>query len=125
MKKLLTLLAFAAFAVGCRAQLPSTSPKANLTWPLPSGCTSSSPCLFAISRIQATSATCPPTTGTAYTLLVTTESQATSYVDSTVKPGLSYCFIAQTQQGNGISVPSNAVFLQIPQGPFAPTLTAN
>lgn len=118
--KLFALLPF-VLALGCHAQIPaSPAPSVSLTWTAPTTCTAAQPCVYAISR-AITTGTCPPTTGTAYTVAGTSTSQATSYVDMAPPQG-SVCYIAQTQQGAMTSVPSNSVLVAVPSVPTAPNL---
>lgn len=121
MKKLFALLPF-VLALGCHAQIPaSPAPSVSLTWTAPTTCTAAQPCVYAISR-AITTGTCPPTTGTAYTVAGTSTSQATAYTDTVPPQGATVCYIAQTQQGTLTSAPSNSVTIVVPALPTAPAL---
>lgn len=124
-----TAVILAAALAGCRAQQPVTTWQVNVTWTAPAACTISSPCTFPVSRAAVASATasCPATTGTTYTLVGTSASQASAFVDTTVAPGAFYCYIAQTQQAGATgdpSLPSNVVTVPLNPGvPTAPVAT--
>jgi hypothetical protein len=125
MKKLFVVaIVCVAITAGCHAQIPPTSPKASLTVSnVDPSCTTAKPCVFAISRATiASGTTCPATNGTAYALVATTGDNVTTYLDASVTPGTSYCWIAQTQQSPQTSAPSTAVFLAVPNGLLAPGL---
>lgn len=118
------LLPLLAISAGCKAQVPPSTPlKVALTWTAPSACTTAAPCVFAISRATIASGTCPATTGTAYALIGTSTSNATTYTDATASAGDINCYIAQTQQGTPVltSVPSNTASVTVPALPAAPS----
>jgi hypothetical protein len=124
MKTLFAVLAL-SLTVGCHAQLPaSPAPAVSLSWTAPATCTTALPCTYAISRATTTTGSCPATTGTLYTLVGTSASQATTLVDTAPPPGTTSCYIAQTQQASLVSTPSNSVLIAIPALPTAPALNA-
>lgn len=121
-------------SVGCsQAQVAPTSYEVSLTWTAPSasgtwgGCTTASPCTYAISRIVLTAGTtsCPAanTTTPNYTPLdSSTPTSGTTYVDTGVS-GETVCYIAQTEQGTAVSNPSNTAGpFAVPASPLAPSL---
>ena len=126
---------FAVFAflgwlsIGCsQAQVAPTSFQANLSWTAPSGCTTG--CTYVASRITLASGTtsCPAANVATpnYTPLNSASpATGTTFTDATAA-GLTVCYIAQTEQGGAVSVPSNVVGpLVVPAGPLAPTLSGN
>ena len=79
-------------------------PSVSLTWTASPSCVTSS-CGYVVYRAAATSATCPPASGTAYTALNQSKPvTATSYKDS--KPPASVCYTAKTVIGTQTSVAS-------------------
>lgn len=125
------ILVFSVVA-GCHAQMPLTSAHVNLTWAVPAasgswaGCTTASPCTYVLSRamLAFSTAACPATTGTAYAPINTSApATGTSYSDGTAQE-LTVRYIAQTEQGNLVSVPSNSAgpFI-VPPNPGAPTIS--
>lgn len=136
MKRLLILTLAVITGCAAHAQIPPTAPPSvALTWQASTSCTAAAPCVYAISRATVTSGTnCPATSGTAYALVGTSTSNATTLTDSNVTPG-SYCYIAQTEQGTGssqqVSAPSSPsnngtalVVVGPPLAPGAPNATA-
>jgi hypothetical protein len=127
-KKIAISIVALASAIGCHGQLPpSPPPTAVLTWTASPSCTSSAPCVYVISRATVTGSTCPATTGTAYTLVITTPANALTAVDGTVPTGTLNCWIAQAQTQTTpvlTSVPSGAsnggVPFALPALPLAP-----
>lgn len=121
MKKIFAAFVFLALTVGCHAQVPQTTWEVNVTWTAPSVCSTASPCIFVVSRAAPVAGTCPVNTGTTYAQVGSSASQASSLTDTTVSPGQSYCYVAQTQQAGGTglpSAPSNVV--PVPTNPPAP-----
>ena len=130
-----TLLVFLVASIGCHGQIPPTAPKVvQLSWNAPTansgwaGCTTALPCTYAVSRVLQVGSSCPATTGTTYGLLASGIA-TTTYTDSTASPGLTYCYIAQTQQSDGktppgtlTSQPSNTTSISLPGIPLAPSL---
>ncbi len=120
MKRLFLLLPFfALIAAGCRAQLPSTVWTVNVAATAPANCTATHPCTLAISSAQVAGSSCPALGG--YVQVCTIASNGTSCTDSTVKSGQNYCYIAQTIQDGGTSLPSPvSAPVAVPQVPTAP-----
>lgn len=117
--------AIVLFAVsGCHAgaQITPTSYEVNLSWSAPAACTAAAPCTYGVSRTPEVSGACPATTGTTYALVGTSASQATTFTDTTVAGGTTYCYIAQTEQAGAVSQPSNTAIIVVPPTPLAPTL---
>ena len=131
MKRVLSLLAFfplLAVSAGCQVPAPSKGANVNLTWTAPAagsnwaGCTTSSPCLYAVYRAAGT--TCPATTSTAWTEITTpaTRPSGTTYQDTTAS-GLTACYNVETVQASQNSAPSNTAGpLAVPGVPLAPAL---
>lgn len=134
MKRLAFSIFIAVLLAGCaHGQIPPTTWQATVTWQLPApttgwgGCIASDTCVFGVSRVAiATGAQCPAATGTTYALVGTSTSQAVSFVDPSVNPGQSYCYIVQTQQvippatQPATSAPSNTASVAIPPNPGVP-----
>jgi hypothetical protein len=70
---------------------PATPSSATVPWTLPSNCTAATTCQFQVYRITGV---CPATLAgsTGWTLIATTASQATSYVDTAVTGGTTYSY---------------------------------
>ena len=110
------ILALALIAGCAHSQVPPTVHSVTITITAPvTGAT------YVISR--ATGASCPATTGTAYTPLnQSAPISGTSYVDSAASG--SVCYIAQTVQGGAVSGPSNVAGpFVVPANPTAPVIT--
>lgn len=123
MKYLFSMLAL-VISIGCHAQIPPTNHTVSLIWTAATTCGTGQPaCTYVISRAPATGTTCPATTGTTYTQLnQASPTTGTTYTDTTAS-GLSVCYIAQTLQSGGVSVPSNTAGPTTVQGnPTAPSL---
>lgn len=128
MKRSIGILALMMLAViGMQAQTvtlpPASTYGAVITWPLPSVCTTATPCTFQGYQIVGT---CPTTITdtTGWTALTLTGTQATT-VSSGVEPsGTTQSFVVETVQGsNGHSGPSNCISLLIPNPPPAPVIS--
>lgn len=131
LKKIAILAAAFVMAItvfGCHAQVPPTNHTVTLTWTAPTtGCSSGTPCSYVLSRATiAAGGTCPTTSGTSYTPLnQSSPSTSTTYSDTTAS-GLVVCYIAQTEQGTAVSVPSNVAGpFTVPANPVAPALSGN
>jgi hypothetical protein len=123
MKKICFVIASVFFIVGCHGQVPPTNHTVTLTWQAPAtGCTTSAPCTYVLSRATVSGTTCPGTSGTTYTPLNQSNPvSALTYTDSTAS-GLTVCYIAQTMQGGAVSIPSNSALVTVPSNPLAPAL---
>lgn len=123
-------LVMLVLGTGCHAQVTPTSTVVVLTWNAPvasgswTGCTTSAPCTYVISRAIITASTCPSTTGTSYTPLnQTAPTSALTFTDNTIA-GQTACYIAQTMQGGLTSTPSNVAGpFVVPANPVAPAIT--
>ena len=121
-----TLLILLA-ALGCHAQVATTTPAVSLTWTAPTtGCTTAAPCSYIISRATvATAATaCPSNTGTAYAALnQATPVSALTYTDTAPPANGFVCYIAQADNGfiGSPSAPSNSgAAVAVPSTPGIP-----
>jgi len=108
---------FLACAALSFAQSPpvATSYAVVISGTLPSVCTAAAPCTFGVSRA---SGAC--TGSQTFTYLGSGVSQAGTYTDSSVVPGTTYCYFAQTIQGTVNSIPSSNVQVIVPPGLAAP-----
>lgn len=134
MKKLIVaLLGIVVAGVGCHGQVPPTNHVVNLSWKAAqasgswTGCVSSAPCSYIVSRATLAVGTtfCPTPSVTApnYTPLNDkTPTSALTYSDPSVS-GLTVCYVVQTQQGTAISSPSDPTsVLVVPPNPLAPVI---
>lgn len=124
------VLAVAA-AVGCHGQLPpATQHSVTLTWSAPvgtftwGGCTTASPCVYAVYRCAGTASACGTLSSTAWAEVTTaaTRPSGVSYQDLTVSGGTTYSYAVETVQGNENSGPSNVTTATVPQTPVAPAI---
>ena len=131
MKYTLATLALLITAVGCHAQIPPASTqKVVLTWSAPQavpngwqGCTTASPCVYAVYRAITTGSNCP-VTGSAQLGEITPPAarpSALTFTDTSAS-GLDVCYSVETVQGSLNSGPSNTVNLNVPGVPGAPQL---
>lgn len=132
MRKLIGIVfGLITIAAGCHAQVPPpVTPNAILTWSAPqaipngwTGCTTASPCVYAVYRSITTGTTCPATGSTQWSELTTpsTRTSALTFTDATAS-GLDVCYNVETVQGALSSGPSNSVDLNVPGSPGAPQL---
>lgn len=121
LKRLAILFALGMLAGAAFGQISQSSYEVNLTWTAPSVCTTAAPCTFPISRTTITAGATCPTTGSSYALVGTSASQATTFSDTTVAAGTSYCYVAQTTQAGATSAPSAPFSIAVPTLPVAPS----
>lgn len=125
MKKFLIPALLAIATVGCHGQIPPpTTHVVNLTITAPAGCTTSSPCTYAIYRCSASASACADTTNTAWAEITNSANRisGTSYTDSSAS-GLTAYYAALTYQGASHSGASNVVGpLSVPPSPLAPVV---
>lgn len=128
MKKFLFPALLALVAAGCHGQIPPpTTHVVNLTITAPAGCTSSSPCTYAIYRCSASATACADTTNTAWAEITNSANRisGTSYTDSSAA-GLTAFYAAAAYQGAGHSGASNIVGpFVVPASPLAPIVNGS
>lgn len=129
MKKIFLFVVFAGllvFGSSAESQITQTSFQVNLSWTVPaaspgwSGCSTSAPCTFLVSKTPVTGTTCP-LTASSYSSVGVSAPQATAYVDSSVTSGTSYCYVVQTQQASAVSGSSAPAFVVVPGTPGVPS----
>lgn len=123
---------FVASTIGCHAQVPPTQTAVGLSYSAPTAnplgpCAAPNPCTYILSRITVTTGTtaCPAANNTTpnYTPLnAASQTSALTYTD-TSSSALTVCYVAQAEQGGGISVASNTAGpFVVGASPGAPTL---
>lgn len=121
MRRIGLILAVLLLSGLAQAQITQSAFQVNLTWTAPSACTSAVPCTTPISRTTIAAGASCPTTGSSYSLLGTSASQATTFSDTTVSAGTTYCYIAQTTQAGATGPPSAPFSVAVPTLPAAPS----
>lgn len=134
MRKLIGMfigLSLLSVSAGCHAQIPPASTKnVVLTWAAPQavtggwpGCTTASPCVYAVYRAIATGTTCPATGSVQWSEITAsaTRPSALTFTDTSAA-GLDVCYAVETVQGAQNSGPSNTINLSVPGVPGAPQL---
>jgi hypothetical protein len=119
-------------STGCHAQVPPTQTAVGLSYTAPTSnplgpCAAPNPCTYILSRITVTTGTttCPAANNATpnYTPLnASSPTSALTYTD-TSSSALTVCYVAQAEQGGGISVASNTAGpFVVGASPGAPTL---
>jgi len=101
---------------------PASSSTVTISWNQAVGCNAAVPCTYTVYRVPGTVTIAAGTTGA--TALGPTTAQATSLVDSTVSPGSTYSYAAETADAGGVSGPSSTVTVAIPAAPVAPVVNS-
>lgn len=121
---LVALTAVMAFAGCAHSQMPPTTHSVALTWTAPGSpaCTPANPCTYVVSRFTGNTCAAVNLTTPNYTPLNSSSPTSLTNFTDTGASGLSVCYIAQTLQGSGVSLPSNIVGpFVVPASPGAPT----
>lgn len=129
----LAFLVLALLAAGCHAQVPPASAgyNVNLTWTAPAasgtwtGCTTATPCVYAVYRCAGTAAACANFSGSGWAEITTpaTRPSGLAYTDITAT-GLDVNYTVETVQGGANSGPSNTYNVAVPGVPLAPAMAA-
>jgi hypothetical protein len=128
---LLPLLAVLA-ALGCHAQIATSSHSITYSWNQPqatadwTGCTTALPCKYVVStlKVSSTATTCPAATGSNYIPLNASAPTSSLTLTETQDAGSTVCGVVQTVQGAASSVASAPTTAPstIPGNPLAPAL---
>ena len=124
MKRKLAALAILALGfAGCHAQVPSApSVGVTLTWAAATSCGTGQPaCTYAVYRCTATCGSLSSTTWAEITN-PSARPSGTTFSDTTVPPGVTADYVAETIQGGVNSEPSNMASVAVPGIPTAPAL---